>query len=110
MEYVILVLLIMTVAVVSVAAYVYYHPQIIIGKIQDLLYKGKPINSYEPFGKPEKKIKENGQLYMLTLTDGYMTAWMLYQLYDDVEAAKVFVGDDAEITSNTKWQDIEKNQ
>ena len=26
------------------------------------------------------------------------------------EAAKVFVGDDAEITSNTKWQDIEKNQ
>ena len=47
---------------------------------------------------------------MLTLTDGYMTAWMLYQLYDDVEAAKVFVGDDAEITSNTKWQDIKKNK
>ena len=47
---------------------------------------------------------------MLTLTDGYMTAWMLYQLYDDAEAAKVFVGDDAEITSNTKWQDIKKNK
>ena len=47
---------------------------------------------------------------MLTLTDGYMTAWMLYQLYDDAEAAKVFVGDDAEITSNTNWQDIEKNR
>ena len=70
MEYVILVLLIMTVAVVSVAAYVYYHPQIIIGKIQDLLYKGKPINSYEPFGNPEKKIKENGQLYITEIKYG----------------------------------------
>lgn len=70
MEYVILVLLIMTVAVVSVAAYVYYHPQIIIGKIQDLLYKGKPINSYEPFGNPEKKIKENGQPYITEIKYG----------------------------------------
>lgn len=47
---------------------------------------------------------------MLTLTDGYMTAWMLYQLYDDAEAAKVFVGDDAEINSNANWQDVEKNR
>lgn len=42
-------------------------------------------------------------------TDGYMTAWMLFQLQGDPEAAKVFVGEDAEILHNTNWQDIEKN-
>ena len=43
-------------------------------------------------------------------TDGYMTAWMLWQLQGDEEAAKVFVGDDAEILTNANWQDVEKNQ
>ncbi len=46
---------------------------------------------------------------MLTLSDPYMTAWMLYQLKDDQEAAKVFIGDDAELMTNTHWQDVEKN-
>ena len=47
---------------------------------------------------------------MLARSDGYMTAWMLYQLTGDEEAAKVFVGDDAEILNNTNWTDVEKNQ
>ncbi len=47
---------------------------------------------------------------MLARSDGYMTAWMLYQLTGDEEAAQVFVGDDAEILHNTNWQDVEKNQ
>ena len=47
---------------------------------------------------------------MLVQTDSYMTAWMLYQLQDDKEASKIFVGDDAEILHNKKWQDIEKNK
>ena len=47
---------------------------------------------------------------MLNRTDGYMTAWMLYQLKNDKEAEKVFVGDNAEILSNNNWQDIEKNK
>lgn len=46
---------------------------------------------------------------MMKRTDGYMTAWMLYQLCGDEDAAKVFVGDDAEILHNSNWQDIEKN-
>ena len=46
---------------------------------------------------------------MLKRPDGYMTAWMLYQLCGDEDAAKVFVGDDAEILHNLNWQDIEKN-
>jgi hypothetical protein len=46
---------------------------------------------------------------MQARTDGYMTAWMLYQLQDDAEAGKVFLGNDAEILNNANWQDVEKN-
>ena len=47
---------------------------------------------------------------MLMRSDGYMTAWMLYQLAGDKEAATVFAGDNAEILHNNNWQDVEKNQ
>lgn len=43
-------------------------------------------------------------------TDGYMTAWMLYHLQGDAEAASVFLGPGAEILTNSNWQDIEKNR
>ncbi len=46
---------------------------------------------------------------MLKKCDGYMTAWMLYELKGDEEAAKAFVGDSAEILENANWQDVEKN-
>lgn len=47
---------------------------------------------------------------MLEKTDSYMTAWMLYQLKDDEEAGKVFIGEDAELLNNKNWQDVEKNK
>ena len=47
---------------------------------------------------------------MLVLSDGYMTAWMLYQLQGNEEAGTVFIGDDAEILHNAGWQDVEKNK
>ena len=47
---------------------------------------------------------------MLIRTDGYMTAWMLYQLQGNEEAGKVFLGEDAEILHNSNWQDIDKNR
>ena len=47
---------------------------------------------------------------MLMRSDGYMTAWMLYQLTEDKEAATVLAGDNAEILHNSNWQDVEKNQ
>ncbi len=43
-------------------------------------------------------------------TDGYMTAWMLYQLQRDEEAGKALTGENAEILNNANWQDIEKNR
>ncbi|MGN0517126.1 MAG: alpha/beta hydrolase [Acutalibacteraceae bacterium] len=46
---------------------------------------------------------------MLQYADGYMTAWMMYQLKGDADAAKVFIGKDAEILVNANWQDVEIN-
>ena len=47
---------------------------------------------------------------MQVRTDGYMTAWMLWELQGDAEAAKAVVGDDAEILKNANWQDVKKNR
>ena len=47
---------------------------------------------------------------MLARSDGYMTAWMLYQLTGDAAAGSVFVGENAEILHNANWQDVEKNR
>lgn len=52
------------------AAWVYYHPEILIGQIQKRIYKGKPINSFEPLGTPMRHIKENGQLYVTEICYG----------------------------------------
>ena len=46
---------------------------------------------------------------MLMRSDGYMTAWMLWQLTGDQDAAAVFVGEDAELLHNANWQDVERN-
>lgn len=46
---------------------------------------------------------------MLAQADGYMTAWMLWQLCGDAEAASVFQGETPELMTNARWQDIEKN-
>ena len=47
---------------------------------------------------------------MLARSDGYMTAWMLWQLCGDENAASVFIGENAEILHNSNWQDVEINK
>ena len=42
---------------------------------------------------------------MLYAADGYMTAWFLWQLQGDQDAAKAFVGESAEILHNPLYQD-----
>lgn len=39
--------------------------------------------------------------------EAYTMAWMLYWLCNDQEAARCFVGDDAEMLHNSQWQDVE---
>ena len=66
-------ILIGTIIVLCVIAWCVYQflPGIIVGIIQKGLYKdGKPINSYEPFGKPDRRVKENGELYVTEIKYG----------------------------------------
>ncbi|MBQ3830630.1 MAG: hypothetical protein II813_06925 [Spirochaetales bacterium] len=42
---------------------------------------------------------------MLSYSDGYMTAWFMWQLCGDNEASKAFVGEGAEIITNSLYQD-----
>lgn len=45
---------------------------------------------------------------MTTMADGYLTAWFLYTLKGDAEAAGVFTGENAEIKQNSaNWQDVQ---
>lgn len=43
---------------------------------------------------------------MLVESDPYVTAWFMYQLQNDAKAETVFFGDNAEILSNNRWQDV----
>lgn len=43
-------------------------------------------------------------------SEGYVTAWLRYRLHADPDAATVFLGEDAELLANPKWQDVEKNR
>ena len=43
---------------------------------------------------------------MLHRTDGYLTAWLLYHLRGDTQAAQVFTGDAPELLHNPNWQDV----
>ncbi|WP_195429389.1 alpha/beta hydrolase [Clostridium sp. D46t1_190503_E9] len=42
--------------------------------------------------------------------DGYMTAWFMYWLKDDLQAGGVFFGEDSEILTNANWQDVKINK
>ena len=46
---------------------------------------------------------EHGQ--MLYSADGYVTAWLMWQLQGDEEASKAFIGDNPEILKNELYQD-----
>lgn len=46
---------------------------------------------------------EHGQ--MLYSADGYATAWFMWQLQNDAEAAKAFTGDEPELLNNPLYQD-----
>ncbi len=46
---------------------------------------------------------EHGE--MLYVADGYVTAWLMWQLQNDTEAAKAFTGDSPEIMNNKLYQD-----
>lgn len=46
---------------------------------------------------------------VLYSVDGYVTAWFMWQLQGDKNAAKAFIGDDAELLHNELYQDYATN-
>ena len=64
LERFVIALLILGVIIGGIFAYVTQNPQIIVGFIQSQLYKDSPINSFEPFNKPDSNIREDGSLYV----------------------------------------------
>lgn len=47
-----------------------------------------------------------GHGQMFYCADGYVTAWFMWQLQDDQDAAKAFVGGSPEILNNRMYQDV----
>jgi len=56
-----------------------------------------------PKAMMRRKECDHGQ--MLYSADGYVTAWFMWLLQDDQEAAKAFVGESPELMSNPLYQD-----
>ena len=59
---------------------------------------GVPVAAARRSGKDQEQMGGEG--------DPYMTAWFEYWLKGDEEAAKAFIGEDAEILRNDRWQDV----
>lgn len=55
-----------------------------------------------------KKNADHGDSYKQF--DGYMTAWFMYYLQGNAEAGKAFFGENAEINSNSLYQDVQVHQ
>ena len=67
---------------------------------------GKLTTNYKIMGRLANI--DHGETYQKA--DGYMTAWFMYWLKDDLQAGSVFFGDNAEILTNTNWQDVKINK
>ena len=53
--------------------------------------------------------KDTGHGAVLYSVDGYVTAWFMWLLQGDEEAARAFCGGDAEIENNPLYQDAAGN-
>ncbi|MGM5693283.1 poly(ethylene terephthalate) hydrolase family protein [Streptococcus suis] len=60
-----------------------------------------------PASKIKVRRKDTAHNEVLYAADGYVTAWFMWQLQGDQEAAQAFVGEMPEITENPKYQDVE---
>lgn len=64
----------------------------------DEIHEGVPAVQARRSGKDHEQMGGEG--------DPYMTAWFEYWLKNDQEAGKVFIGQEAELLHNDRWQDV----
>ncbi len=67
----------------------------------------KMILMYNKISSPKVMMRRIGAGHgqMLYSADGYVTAWFMWQLQGDEEAAKAFIGENVEIMNNSLYQD-----
>lgn len=63
-----------------------------------------------PSSKVMMRRKDTDHGGMLYSTDGYVTAWLMWQLQDDIYASHAFLDDNAEIYHNNLYQDVQMNE
>ncbi len=68
-------------------------------------------NMYEKISTPKIMARRIGMTHddMMSSAGGYVIAWFRWHLQGDEEAAKAFVGDEAEIMQNECYQDVQKS-
>lgn len=82
---------------------------VVAGTKNDCISDGQLRSLYSHISATNKAMairKNTNHPEMLYSADGYVTAWFMLQLQSDEEAEKAFVGDEAEILKNTKYQDV----
>jgi len=62
---------------------------------------------YEKLNVPKAMVRRSGAEHQDTpnVADGYVTAWFMWQLQNDTEAVKAFIGEDPELLRNPLYQD-----
>lgn len=67
----------------------------------------KMIEMYNKIPSDKVMMRKTGYEHgeMLYVADGYVTAWLMWQLQNDSDAAKAFTGDTPEIMNNKLYQD-----
>ena len=62
---------------------------------------------YDKITSPKVEARRTDMTHddMLYKSEGYVTAWFMWQLQNDNEAAKVFIGENAELLNNKLYQD-----
>ena len=62
---------------------------------------------YDRIGVQKTAARRSGAEHgeMLYTADGYVTAWFMWHLQDDEEAAQAFIGNSPELLNNPLYQD-----
>lgn len=74
----------------------------------DWVVTGEQLESiYDDIADNKIMVRKNDTVHneVLYSPDGYVTAWFMWHLQGDEEAAKAFIGDNAEILTNPLYQD-----
>lgn len=66
---------------------------------------------YDRISSPKIMARRTGMTHddMMSKAGGYVTAWFMWQLQGDEEAAKAFIGENPEISNNQLYQDYQSD-